>query len=152
MSAVTEEQRPKIYDAGEVAYKSFPSLTPAKVTVDPMDPLRSFENDEKQITTDLKLWMTFSPQDRAQRLADLEIYFQNELAIALQISDPQEAIRIRELRWRSYAFIVWREAKPEMQGSDGKIAPRGSKEIATKATELLFTILQAKHRNPQAPK
>lgn len=143
MSAVIEEApRPKIYDASEVAYKDSPRLQPPKVTTDPIDPLRSFETDDKQVATDLRLWATFPEADRAQRLVDMEIGYQKALAMAISASDPHQAVAVRESRWRAYSYIVWRESKPEILNSEGKVGPKGSKAVAAKAAELLFIPLR----------
>lgn len=152
MEVTAEAPRPRLYDASDVAWKAQPNLAPPKVTIDPLDPLRSFEAGDKQVTTDLKLWMTFPEADRAQRLVDMETKFQNDLAIAMRSSDAHEAIAIREQRWRDYAYIAWREAKPEMLDGNGKVGAKGSKVIALKAIELAFTQLQPRDKREQAAK
>ena len=83
------------------------------------DPLKSFEVYHFTVATDLRLWLTFSVEDRIERLRQYEDM------------TPRKAEDLRldhERVHKILNYVIWLES----------IDPRGKREVAALAFNMLF--------------
>lgn len=139
---------PVVYDAYAGAYKIEEArrIVPAVKGVPNEDSLRKFESmrafeaDGPQIQTDLYNWLNADPKARAERLVSLD----EEWAVAAWRAkgDTEILQALYRARHRALSFIVWRE---------GQSPKRGNKDVALKATEMLFGKIVPREPPPLKP-